>query len=175
MPTRSFVDADGVYLGGFEVPEGHEPNWPADAIEVPGPPPDGRMRWKGGLWVSPIAFLKALAGARRWEIETGGITLPGPVVVATDTVAQGKIDAALSAFERGVIPGTIAFKAADGFVDVGEAQLTGIYQAVVAHVQACYAAEALVVAAIEAGEITTADEVRNWPSWPASAGLNNGG
>lgn len=57
--TRYFVDADGVYLGGFEVPEGHEPNWPADAIEVQAPPPDGRMRWVGGTWVSPVVPVTA--------------------------------------------------------------------------------------------------------------------
>lgn len=165
--TRYFVDPAGVYLGAFEIPDGAEPNWPADAIEVAEPPPDGRMIRQGGAWVSPAAFLKELAGARRWEIETGGITLPGGIVVATDAVAQSKIDAALAAFERGALSGTIAFKAAGGFVDLDQAGLTAVYAAVVAHVQACYAAESAVVNEIDAGTITDAAGVESSPHWPA--------
>lgn len=55
MGARYFVDATGAYLGGFEVPDGAEPNWPADAIEVAEPPPDGRMLWQDGAWVGPNA------------------------------------------------------------------------------------------------------------------------
>lgn len=116
---------------------------------------------------SSAATLEMLAGARRWEIETGGITLPGGIVVATDAVAQSKIDAALAAFERGALSGTIAFKAAGGFVDLDQAGLTAVYAAVVAHVQACYAAESAVVNEIDAGTITDAAGVESSPHWPA--------
>jgi len=61
---------------------------------------------------------------------------------------------------RGVIlgarRGNAGFKAADGtFVTVNAAQMTGLYNGVVAHVQACYAAEAAAAAAINGGTITT--------------------
>lgn len=75
--TRWFVDANGVYLGGFEVPEGAEPNWPADAIEVPSPPPDGRMRWQGGIWVSPLPSADDVRAEaqRRIIVRTGARSL----------------------------------------------------------------------------------------------------
>ena len=46
MTTRFFVDPDGNYLGGFD---GADP--PPLAIEVPGPPDDGRQKWSGTEWL----------------------------------------------------------------------------------------------------------------------------
>lgn len=43
--TKYYVDAQGVYLGGFD---GSVPN--GGAIEVPTPPDDGRQKWLNGAW-----------------------------------------------------------------------------------------------------------------------------
>lgn len=43
--TKYFVNADGVYIGGFD---GAEP--PANSVEVPDAPIDARQMWTGGVW-----------------------------------------------------------------------------------------------------------------------------
>ena len=61
---------------------------------------------------------------------------------------------------------TIKFKAANGFVDLDAATVTAVATAVAAHVQVCFAAEAGVVTAIADGDITTPQQIDDWP-WPA--------
>lgn len=103
--------------------------------------------------------LIAYAAAKRWAKETGGITLPNEVEVATDTVAQTKIAAAKTAFDNGTITGSIEFKAVNGWFTVDAATMTQVYAAVVAHVQGCYVQEKAAVDGINAGTITTTAQV----------------
>lgn len=61
--TNYFVDASGLYLGGFD---GAEP--PPGAIEVPSAPQDARQTWVDGAWTSAPAVtptvLKSTVQAR---------------------------------------------------------------------------------------------------------------
>jgi len=107
--------------------------------------------------------LAAYAADKRWRIETGGI-LVGGVPVATDRESQGLIIGA-HAYVLANPDVTINFKAANGFVDLDAATVTAVATAVAAHVQACFAAEAEVAAAIADGRITTIQQVDDWP-WP---------
>lgn len=113
-----------------------------------------------------VEGLLAYAAAKRWAVETGGITLAGNVRVATDTVAQTKIAAAKTAFDNGTLTGTIQFKAVSGWVSADAAVMSAVYAAVVAHLQAGYAAEKAVADAIIAGTITSMTEIdaADWPS-----------
>lgn len=98
--------------------------------------------------------LAAYAADRRWRREVAGITVAG-VGVATDTASQIKISGAAQAAAAGLLPATVKFKSVAGFVDVSPSQISAIYAALVAHIQAGYAAEAAVADAIAAGTITT--------------------
>lgn len=129
--------------------------------------------WNGSAYTSPLPTLPtkvelvAYAAAKRWQVETGGITLQGGLRVATTEIAQGKIEAAYNAFANGTLAGPIQFKALTGWIEVGAAMISAVYAAVVLHVQACYAAEKVVVDAINADTITTVAQV-DAASWPAN-------
>lgn len=112
-----------------------------------------------GLWVD----LAAYAAHRRWCAETAGIVVAG-VAIATDRESQALISGA-RLFAQ-MTPGiTIQFKAGGGFVGLDGAQIEAVALAVAAHVQAAFAAEAAVLADIEAGTITTLSQVDGAP-WP---------
>ena len=111
-----------------------------------------------------VADLKAYAALRRWQIETGGITVGG-MSVDTDRASQAMITGAFAYVQAN--PGmTIAFKAGGTFASLGAAEVEAIANAVAAHVQACFAAEATVAAGIAAGTITDIAAI-DASAWPA--------
>jgi Domain of unknown function (DUF4376) len=112
---------------------------------------------RGPPWAIPTptpALLLAYAAYKRWLTATAGTTV-GTTPLLTDDLSQGKIAAVKQAFDTLAIT-TASFKNAAGvFVTVNAAQMTALYNGVVTHVQACYAAEATVAAAINGGTVTT--------------------
>lgn len=110
------------------------------------------------------ADLKAYAASRRWAVETGGISVAG-AAIQTDRASQAMITGAF-AYAQVNPSASIAYKAADGFVTLSAAEVAAIANAVGAHVQDCFAVEASVVDAIDAGSITTIAEI-DGVSWPA--------
>ena len=117
-----------------------------------------------GLFIDLIAY----AAAKRYWAETAGKTLTGGVVVGTDDVAQRKIAGVRHAFDNGTLASMdkVAFKAKSGWVDMGKTDIEAVHTAVVRHVQACYAKEKEVAAAITAGTITSTAEI-DAAGWPA--------
>lgn len=116
-----------------------------------------------GVTISPIpgptaADLYAYAAAKRWERETAGIMVSG-LPIASDVASQTKLAGAAQAATAGLLPATVAFKTQAGFIDVTPAQVRGVYAALVAHVQDCYARESQAAAGILAGTITTRAQV----------------
>lgn len=91
---------------------------------------------------SPVSAeqLKATVTAYRWEVETGGITMPSGVRVATGIDDQNRITSVVANAERAGLE-QVDFKAADGWVKVTLAELQAIATAVALHVQACFSAE----------------------------------
>lgn len=84
--------------------------------------------------------LKEIVTRYRWEVETGGITLPGGIKVATALDDQNRIttvvaNARLAGLEH------VKFKAASGWATLTVAEVEGIAAAIALHVQACFAAE----------------------------------
>jgi len=127
----------------------------------------GAEEWDQAVSVArqpPPIDLTAYAADKRWRVETGGITVGG-VPVATDgrskTMIMGariKADAD-SGYQVG-------WKGADGsFVQLTAPQIIVISDAVLAHVDACFTAEAEVSSAIVDGAVTTAQQIHDW-SWP---------
>lgn len=86
---------------------------------------------------------------KRWEVETGGLTLPTGVKVATALGDQNRIttvvaDARLAGLD------SVKFKAASGWVTLSVAEVEAIAAAIAMHVQACFAAECAHHEAIDA-------------------------
>lgn len=135
---------------------------PGNCLEsVPPEPPDGmRIIEANGEWamepipldpVEPPAPMPTLAGvqaalreaatAKRWEVETGGLTLPNGSRVLTRIEDQNRIsNAVTNALRLGLAD--VSFKSADGqFFTTPIVDLVAIADAVGLHVQACFDAE----------------------------------
>lgn len=87
-----------------------------------------------------VGELKSKITQMRWEVETGGITLPSGVRVATGIDDQNRITSVVANAERAGLE-QVDFKAADGWAKVTLAELQAIATAVALHVQACFSAE----------------------------------
>jgi len=106
----------------------------------------------------PAPDLPAYAAQKRWEKENGGINIGG-AQIATDDRSKVMISGARVAAENDPNFST-EWKAADGsFVTVNAAMIVAISDAMLAHVSNCFALEAQVLAQIEAGTITTTEEI----------------
>lgn len=110
--------------------------------------------------------LIAYASAKRYAIETGGIVINGSLI-ATDRASQSLITGAYNYVKENP-DATVNFKAMSGFVELTAAQMVAIANVVAAHVQACFAAEGIVVGAIASGAITTTAEI-DAAAWPLTS------
>ncbi|SCX53058.1 MULTISPECIES: DUF4376 domain-containing protein [unclassified Variovorax] len=158
---------------------------PADCLEEAPPHiPEGfRASAEGTTWalvaipaVAPPAppsldelrvTLTQKATARRWAVETGGITLPNGVKVLTGIDDQTRITSAIAGMEAEGYP-SVDFKAASGWVELTLDELRALRGFVAGHVRACYSAERAhhtaigaiaTVAAAQGYDLTT-----GWPS-----------
>lgn len=105
-------------------------------------------------WADQIA-------ARRFQVETGGVTVEG-VQINTDRDSQSLLTGA--AFAASLDPGYhIKWKAATGFVDLTGEQILGIASQVRAFVQACFSREAELLGAVADGSITAQMLEEGWP------------
>lgn len=109
-------------------------------------------------YAAPAVDLVAYAARKRWDREVGGVSVGGVAVATDDRSKMMVLGARMAAVAD---PGfTTRWKTLEGaFVDLSSAQIVAISDAVLAHVDACFALEATVLADIAAGEITTAAEV----------------
>ena len=106
-------------------------------------------------WADQIA-------ARRFQVETGGVTVEG-VQINTDRDSQSLLTGA--AFAASLDPGYhIKWKAATGFVDLTGEQILGIASQVRAFVQACFNREAELLGAVVDGSITAEMLEGGWPA-----------
>lgn len=105
------------------------------------------------------ASLKTYAAARRFEIETGGINFHGRTF-ATDRASQSMISAAYS-YALLAPDVTVQFKTSEGFTAMTSADISSLAAAVAMHVQSCFAKEASIVEAIDAGSIVDMAGVDN--------------
>jgi hypothetical protein len=105
------------------------------------------------------ATLRAFAAAARWNREQGSTIING-TPVSTDTASQSKLKAAQDALASGMIPPPIPLKTMAGWIDADLPTIEAIYAAVVRHVQACYAKEREIDSAIDAGTMTTEEDIQ---------------
>lgn len=104
------------------------------------------------------------AGNKRWLVETGGIIV-GEAMIDTSRASQAMITGAYS-YSQAHPAELIQFKAVSGWVQIDAGTVSAIATAVGSHVQACFAVEAAVSAAIEAGTIASIEDIdaADWPS-----------
>lgn len=105
----------------------------------------------------------------RWQVMTGGMTLPNGVQVGTDIDDQNRITSVVANAELAGLTDAdeVDFKAASGWVRISIAEVKQIAGAIGQHVQACYSAERAHHEAIEA--IETREEVAAYDvgvGWP---------
>lgn len=123
-------------------------------------------------WIDPrsITELKSdlldRATARRWEVETGGITLPGGITVKTGKADQDRITSVIANAEMAGID-SVNFKAESGWVTLPIAAVKDIARTIALHVQACFTAERAhheAIAALNSEAAVRAYDVSvNWP------------
>ena len=100
--------------------------------------------------------------ARRFQAETGGVTVQG-IPVNTERDSQALLTGA--AFAASLDPAyQIKWKAATGFVDLSAQQIIGVASAVRAFVQACFNREAELLGAVADGTITSEMLEDGWPA-----------
>jgi len=83
---------------------------------------------------------KDKATAKRYEVETGGLTMPDTTVISTDRASQAMISGAFNNVSRNPTK-ILDWKAADDWVAINKSQLDAIADAVGNHVQAAFSNE----------------------------------
>ncbi len=171
-PGRTFA----VVKGDEVVSVSHDPStlWPIDArvIETDDMSVAAGWRLVSGVLTSPADIqptpsdLRARAAAKRWAVETGGCLDPSARPIATDRDSQAKLIAEMVAIGAGMRTDPSPWKLADGsFSSLTNVEMLAVIAAARAHIAAAFAAEAVVLAAIDAGTITTLAAVDGW-AWP---------
>lgn len=163
--------------GGFYVESIHGSSIPEDAVEISSEQHrilmDGQANGlviqadAAGLpiLVEPSALAvdyPALIAGRRYQAETGGITVNGmPLDTGRDSQAL-VTGAALAAV---IDPNyTCQWKTAGGFIDMSAQQIIALASAMRAHVQACFDREAALLDALAAGTYTDEQLDQGWPA-----------
>lgn len=149
----------GFYIGSNGYYEGDQSS--GGDIEVERRPEAG-MEWDGS-WVWPKPALIAIAAEKRYRIETGGKSIMG-VTFRTDRESQGLISGAAALAK--ITGQSVKWKTPAGFIEATASQIEQVAIAVGNHVQACFAAEAELIGLIEAGTVTTRDQIEGWSGWP---------
>lgn len=148
MPPRSF---ERLYTGP-SIPVVYDPTWQGFT---------NLTQAQIAAFQSFPEAIKDYARYLRWTKEISELTLPNGMVLLMDDISQRKIAGLKQAFDNGALTGTIPFVAFNGVYQVTAADVTNIFNACVARVQATYAALAFVIAQIAATPqgITTRSQV----------------
>lgn len=149
--ARIPLDAENADYGGYLA-------WLADGNEPQGPAEPSAAAKR--------AALKEAATARRWQVETGGITLPSGARVRTAIEDQNRITSVLGTAQLAGVT-EVDFKGEGGWLTLPIADVQQIAAAVGLHVQACFSAERAHHIAIDAladEALDTYDVSAGWPS-----------
>ena len=129
--------------------------------------------WDGKDFHSPKKSVPTLradlmdaATSKRWDVMTGGITLPSGIKVGTTIDDQNRITSVIANAQLAGVE-SMDFKAQSGWVTLSLDQVRGIAAAVALHVHACYAAERAhhdAIAAASDAELFGYDINEGWPS-----------
>ena len=112
------------------------------------------------------ADLMDAATSKRWDVMTGGVTLPGGIKVGTTIDDQNRVTSVIANAQLAGVE-SMDFKAQSGWVTLSLDQVRGIAAAVALHVHACYAAERAhheAIAAASDAELYGYDINAGWPA-----------
>ena len=112
------------------------------------------------------ADLMDAATSKRWDVMTGGVTLPGGISVGTTVDDQNRVTSVIANAQLAGVE-SMDFKAESGWVTLSLDQVRGIAAAVALHVHACYAAERahhVAIAAASDADLYGYDINTGWPS-----------
>ena len=112
------------------------------------------------------ADLMDAATSKRWDVMTGGVTLPGGISVGTTIDDQNRVTSVIANAQLAGVE-SMDFKAQSGWVTLSLDQVRGIAAAVALHVHACYAAERAhhdAIAAASETDLMAYDINAGWPS-----------
>lgn len=112
------------------------------------------------------ADLMDAATSKRWDVMTGGVTLPGGISVGTTIDDQNRVTSVIANAQLAGVE-SMDFKAESGWVTLSLDQVRGIAAAVALHVHACYAAERAhhgAIAAASEAELMAYDINTGWPA-----------
>jgi hypothetical protein len=115
---------------------------------------DGVVKWDHDLEDQPLDALKGIRlaelAARRWEIETGGVTVGG-LTVPSDRDTQGRIAQIVAAYDKGFVTGQVLFKLAPGVhIEIDEVAIRAVMEAGAQLIQSCFRREGELAALIAA-------------------------
>lgn len=125
------------------------------------PGPDGQPRATAAQRRSDLL---AAATAKRWEVETSGVTVNG-VSVASAKADQDRITSVLVNAEAAGVE-SVDFKAASGWMTLTIAQIQSIASVIALHVQACFSAERAhheAIAVLDEESLDSYDFTTGWP------------
>ncbi|RYF02379.1 MAG: DUF4376 domain-containing protein [Comamonadaceae bacterium] len=112
------------------------------------------------------ARLLEAATAKRWAVETGGVTFPDGTRIGTTLDDQNRITTVIANAQLAGVS-TVNFKAATGWITLTLTELQGIAAAIALHVQECFTVERGHHEAIEALTLAQArayDVGQGWPT-----------
>jgi hypothetical protein len=116
--------------------------------------------------VPSVDDLRRYTADKRWRVETGGVSVGGIAVHTDDRSKMMIMGARVKAAADPLF--TTQWKTVDGaFVTIDALTVVALSDAVLAHVDACFAAEATVLAGIDAGTINDLDGIDD-ADWPES-------
>ena len=168
LDNESARNAMGLYLVR-EQPPAYDPRTHTlafDGVELV----EGIYHARYTLAPLPVEQVRAdlvlAATAKRWDVMTGGVTLPGGISVGTTIDDQNRITSVIANAQMAGVE-SMDFKAQSGWVTLSLDQVRGIAAAVALHVHACYAAERAhhdAIAAASETELMAYDINTGWPA-----------
>jgi len=168
LSTEPARNAMGLYLVR-EAPPAYDPRTHTlafDGVELV----DGIYHARYTLAPLPVDQVRAdlmdAATSKRWDVMTGGVTLPGGISVGTTIDDQNRVTSVIANAQMAGVE-SMDFKAQSGWVTLSLDQVRGIAAAVALHVHACYAAERAhheAIAAASETELMAYDINTGWPA-----------
>jgi hypothetical protein len=119
---------------------------------------------------TPTNALIAYANGKQWAIATGGFTATvagTPRNFATDTISQGLMEGKVARLGQANPPTSFDWQFETGFVTIAAADFLSAAIAVADFVQATFSTLKTVLAAIQAGTVTTTAGI-DAASWPVN-------
>lgn len=127
----------------------------------------GRLLHAYGLALGPLEYVETVTeqkqaiANKRWEVETGGLTLQGVYVNTEDRSKTLLNGAALKAMRNAAY--VLRWKTPTGFIDLSSEQVLAFADAVADFVQVCFDREDELMAAVDAGTYNDTMLHLGWP------------